>query len=189
MMIEELGPPGLVVLTPKRHGDARGWFSETWNARALAAAGFDLPFVQDNHAWSAEALTLRGLHYQAPPSAQTKLVRCTRGRILDVAVDIRTGSPFYGQWRSVELSAADGRQILVPQGFLHGYVTLEPDTEVQYKVDAYYDPKADGAVRFDDPDLGIDWGVDLSRVALSAKDRAAPRLAEIVSPFTFEARP
>ena len=185
MQIDPLGPPGLVAITPRRFGDARGWFSETWNAAAMAEAGLDIAFVQDNHAFSAQAMIVRGLHYQAPPFAQTKLVRCTRGRILDVAVDVRRGSPAYGQWRAVELDPASGRQLLVPQGFLHGYLTLEPDTEVLYKVDALYAPQADGAVRFDDPDLGIDWGVDTGGVMVSAKDAAAQAFADFDSPFTF----
>jgi dTDP-4-dehydrorhamnose 3,5-epimerase len=189
MDIEHLGPPGLALLTPRRFGDARGWFSETWNAQRMAEAGFDIAFVQDNHAFSADAMTVRGLHYQAPPFAQTKLVRCIHGRILDVAVDVRRGSPTFGQWRAVELDAESGTQLLVPQGFLHGYLTLTPDAEVLYKVDALYAPQADGAVRFDDPDLAIDWRHGMDGITVSAKDAAAPAFRDFVSPFTYEDGP
>ncbi|MCL4674475.1 MAG: dTDP-4-dehydrorhamnose 3,5-epimerase, partial [Pararhodobacter sp.] len=133
MKLDQTGLPGLVVLTPTRFGDDRGWFCETWNADRMAEAGLDLAFVQDNHSFSATQGTLRGLHYQSPPHAQDKLVRCTRGTIFDVAVDIRKGSPTYGQWAGVELCAQNGKQVLVPRGFLHGFLTLTPDCEVQYK--------------------------------------------------------
>ncbi|MEL6124912.1 MAG: dTDP-4-dehydrorhamnose 3,5-epimerase [Pseudomonadota bacterium] len=175
---------GVVAITPRRFGDARGFFSETWNARALREAGIDLDFVQDNHSHSAPAGTVRGLHFQAPPHAQDKLVRVIRGAVIDVAVDIRKGSPTYGQWVAEELSAANGTQLLVPKGFLHGFATLEPDTEVLYKCTDFYAPESDGAVRFDDPDLGIDWGIDTAAAVLSDKDAAAPLFAAFDSPFT-----
>jgi dTDP-4-dehydrorhamnose 3,5-epimerase len=181
MQVEQTKLSGVMILTPKRFGDARGWFCETWNADVMARAGFDLPFVQDNHSFSATAGTLRGLHYQRPPHAQDKLVRCTRGAILDVAVDFRGGSATFGQWVGVELSAENGRQLLVPKGFLHGFVTRVAETEVQYKCTDVYAPDCDGAVQWDDPDIGIDWGV--ADPVLSAKDAVAPLLRDVVSPF------
>ena len=180
MQIEETALPGVLVLTPARHGDARGFFSESWNRRTLEQAGVHLPeFVQDNHSLSARAGTLRGLHYQAPPHEQGKLVRCGRGALYDVAVDGRRGSATYGQWVGVELSFENGRQLWVPPGFLHGFVTLQDDTEVVYKCTGYYDKAADGAVRWDS--LGIDWGV--AEPILSEKDRAAVPFAQWQSPF------
>ena len=183
MQIEETALSGVVILVPRRFGDDRGFFSETWNARALADAGLALDFVQDNHAWTRDAGTVRGLHFQGPPSAQDKLLRVVRGRIMDVAVDVRKGSPTYGQWVGVELSAETGRQLLVPRGFLHGYATLSPDCDVVYKCTDYYAPQTEGAVRFDDPDLGIDWGIDPAQAILSDKDAAAGSFAELDSPF------
>ena len=185
MKLEQTALPGVVILTPARFGDDRGWFSETWNAARLAEAGLDLAFVQDNHSMSAAVGTVRGLHYQAPPRAQDKLVRCSRGAILDVAVDIRRGSPTYGRWIGVELSAQNGRQLLVPKGFLHGFVTRAPDTEVQYKCTDTYAPDCDGAVRWDDPDLGIDWGLQGVVPVLSDKDKKAPYLRDFTTPFEF----
>lgn len=187
MQIEPTSLPGVLILTPRRFADARGWFSEVWNAATLAAQGIDIPFVQDNHSYSRDAGTIRGLHYQRPPHAQAKLVRCGRGRILDVAVDIRAGSPAYGRWVGVELSAENGRQLLIPEGFLHGFVTLEPDCEVLYKCSDAYAPDCDGAVRFDDPMIGIDWGIDPARAILSDKDRAAPAFQNFATPFRYEA--
>ena len=176
------------IIEPPRFGDSRGWFSETWNARALAEAGLAPGFVQDNQSYSAAKGTIRGLHYQAPPFAQGKLVRVLSGAILDVAVDVRRGSPSFGAWVAEELSAANGRQLWVPEGFLHGFVTLEPDTMVFYKVTAHYDRASDGAVRFDDPDIGIDWGLDAGAATVSDKDAAAQSFAEFDSPFTMERR-
>jgi dTDP-4-dehydrorhamnose 3,5-epimerase len=181
MKATPLDLPGLLLLEPIRHGDARGFFSEVWSSRALAAAGLDIDFVQDNHAYSAEAGVLRGLHFQRPPSAQGKLIRVARGAILDVVVDIRQGSPGYGRAATVELSAANWRQLWVPRGFAHGYLTLEPDTEVLYKTDAYYDRATDAGILWNDPALGIDWPVVAP--ILSEKDRAAPLLADIPPPF------
>ena len=175
--------PEVILLTPRRFGDARGWFTETWNKRTLAQGGIEADFVQDNHSMSADVGTLRGLHYQAPPHAQDKLVRCTRGAIWDVAVDVRRGSPRYGQWVGVALTAEGGEQLFVPKGFLHGFVTRTPDCEVQYKCTDYYAPESDGSVAWDS--LGIDWGLDGAPV-LSDKDRAAPAFGDWTSPFVVE---
>jgi dTDP-4-dehydrorhamnose 3,5-epimerase len=185
MQIEATDLPDVLILTPRRFGDARGWFMETWNAAVMAKAGLDLAFVQDNHSFSAQKGTLRGLHFQSPPRAQDKLVRCSKGAILDVAVDIRTGSPTYGKWVGVELTAENGRQLLVPKGFLHGFVTLTDETEVQYKCTDLYSPENDGAVRWDDPAIGIDWGV--TAPILSDKDAKAPLLSAIGQPFRWSA--
>lgn len=176
--------PDVLVLEPRRFGDERGWFCETWNSRRMGQHGLDFDFVQDNHSFSADVGTLRGLHYQSPPRAQDKLVRCSRGAIRDVVVDARNGSPTFGAWVAIEISAGDGRQILVPKGFLHGFVTIEPDTEVQYKVTDFYDADRDGSVAWDS--LGIDWGLDGSRPILSDKDIAAPAFADWISPFNYE---
>lgn len=184
--IRETALPGVLVLTPKRFGDHRGFFSESWNRARMADAGVDIDWVQDNHSLSHEVGTVRGLHFQSPPHAQAKLVRCGRGRLFDVAVDIRRGSPTYGQWVGEELSFDNGRQLLIPAGFLHGFVTREPDTEVVYKCSDFYAPDCDGAVRFDDPDIGIDWGLAPGAAVLSEKDEQAPLLADFDSPFTFE---
>jgi dTDP-4-dehydrorhamnose 3,5-epimerase len=181
--VERLAIPDVLLIEPARHGDARGFFSEVWSRRALAEHGIAADFVQDNHAASAPCFVLRGLHFQRPPSAQGKLIRVPRGAILDVAVDIRQGSPTYGRHVAEVLSAANWRQMWVPRGFAHGYCTLEPDTEVQYKTDAYYDRAADAGIAWDDPALGIAWPVDAAAAVLSDKDRAAPRLAEITPPF------
>lgn len=184
--IEHLEIEGLLLVTPKRFGDERGWLSETWNVRDWAAAGLAFEFCQDNHSYSRDAGTLRGLHFQRPPAAQAKLVRCTSGRIFDVAVDVRSGSQTYGQWHGITLSAGNGSQFLVPRGFLHGFLTLEPHSEVQYKVDAYYAPNCDAAVAWNDPDISIHWPLSKAGVdapILSAKDAAAPRLAELGTPF------
>lgn len=186
MEIRNTAIPDVKVLTPRRFGDGRGYFSETWSARRMAEHGLRFDFVQDNHSYSAEAGTVRGLHYQAPPMAQTKLVRVARGAVLDVVVDVRKGSPNWGQWVSVELSAENGAQLLVPKGFLHGFVTLTPDTDVLYKVDAFYAPECDGGVRFDDADLGIEWGIDPKTATLSDKDAAAPAFRDFESPFICE---
>lgn len=179
MQIDTTALEGVLVLTPRRFGDARGWFCETFNAGRMAEAGIDIGFVQDNHSFSAAKGTLRGLHYQKPPHAQDKLVRCSRGAILDVAVDARVGSATYGQWVGVELTAENGRQLLVPKGFLHGFVTLTDDTEVQYKCSDVYAPDCDGGVRWDS--LGIDWGV--TDPVLSDKDKVAPAFDAWQSPF------
>ncbi|MBY5974027.1 dTDP-4-dehydrorhamnose 3,5-epimerase [Ferrimonas balearica] len=174
--------PEVLILTPRRFGDSRGFFSETWNAARMAEAGLDLTFVQDNHSYSEGSGTLRGLHFQAPPHAQGKLVRCGRGRLWDVAVDFRPGSPRFGQWVGVELSFENGRQLWIPPGFLHGFVTREPGTEICYKCTDFYAAEAEGVVRWDDPDLAIDWGV--RDPVLSDKDASAPRWRDVQSPFT-----
>jgi len=186
MDITETALPGVRILAPKRFGDGRGWFTESWNRETLRSQGIDIDFVQDNHSMSAAPGTVRGLHYQAPPHAQDKLVRVGRGRVIDVAVDARKGSPHYGKWVAVELSAENGRQLLVPKGFLHGFSTLTPNVELLYKCSDVYAPDCDGAVLWNDPDLGIDWGIDPDTAVLSAKDRAAPRFADWESPFTYE---
>ena len=182
MQIETTSLPDVLILTPRRFGDARGWFVETWNAERMREAGLDLHFVQDNHSFSAQKGTLRGLHYQSPPRAQDKLVRCSRGAILDVAVDARRGSPTYGHSTSVELSAENGQQLLVPKGFLHGFVTLTDDCEVQYKCTDLYAPEHDGSVQWNS--AGVDWGLSDDPI-LSAKDLAAPAFADWQSPFTY----
>ncbi len=179
------GIPGLLLVEPRKFGDHRGFFSETYNRRRLAEQGFDLDFVQDNQSLSVEVGVVRGLHFQSPPHAQDKLVRVTRGAVLDVVVDLRRGSPSYGDHAAVELSAANWRQLLVPKGFAHGFVTLEPETEMIYKVTDYYAPDHDHGILWSDPALGIDWPVAAEAALLSAKDAAQPRLAEIESPFVF----
>ena len=186
MQIEETSLPGVLILTPRRFGDDRGFFSEVWNRATLKARGLDIDFVQDNHSLSRPVGTVRGLHYQSPPHAQDKLVRCGAGVVFDVAVDARAGSPTYGKWVGVELSAENGRQLLIPKGFLHGFVTRVPDSELLYKCSDVYAPDCDGAVRFDDPDLAIDWGIDPAAAILSDKDRKAQSFAGFVSPFTWE---
>jgi dTDP-4-dehydrorhamnose 3,5-epimerase len=188
MLIEQTPLPGVLILTPARHGDARGFFAESWSRNVLAGQGIDLDFVQDNHSLSATVGTVRGLHFQSPPHAQDKLVRCGRGALLDVAVDIRVGSPTYGAWFGIELTAENGKQLLVPKGFLHGFSTRASDTEIVYKCTDYYAPECDGAVRFDDPAIGIDWGFDTGAAVLSVKDKAAPLLADFKSPFIYEGR-
>ena len=178
MIFRRLAIPEVLLIEPKRIGDARGFFSETFRADRLAECGFEVPFVQDNHSLSAQVGTLRGLHYQRPPHAQDKLVRVIRGAILDVAVDIREGSPTFGQSVSAEISGENGLQILVPKGFAHGFVTLEPDTEVIYKVTDYYAPECDAGIVWNDPDLAVDWKLKGEPV-LSAKDIALPRFTTL----------
>ena len=186
MKIEQTALDGVVILTPDRFGDPRGFFSESWNRKRMEGLGIDIDFVQDNHSLSAQVGTVRALHFQSPPFAQDKLVRCGKGRLYDVAVDIRKGSPTYGDWIGVELSFENGKQLLVPKGFLHGFVTREPDTEIVYKCSDYYSPECDGAVRFDDPDIGVDWGIGPGDAVLSEKDINAPLLRDFDSPFDRE---
>jgi dTDP-4-dehydrorhamnose 3,5-epimerase len=176
--------PEVRIVVPARFDDTRGFFSETWNARALAAAGIDAAFVQDNHARSRRRGTLRGLHYQIPPCAQGKLLRVTRGAVLDVAVDVRRGSPSFGQHVAVPLSAENWHQLWVPAGFAHGYCTLEDDTEVQYKTTQYYSPAHERGIAWDDPALAIGWPLDAASLVLTERDRQLPRLAE--QPDLFE---
>lgn len=187
MKVEKTELPGVLILTPARFGDSRGFFSESWNRKTLEGQGISLDFVQDNHSLSAQVGTVRGLHFQSPPHAQAKLVRCGKGRLFDVAVDIRRGSPTYGRWIGEELSFENGRQLLIPAGFLHGFITREPDTEIIYKCTDYYAPECDGAVRFDDPDIGIDWGLPEGVTPLlSDKDAKALWLRDFETPFVYE---
>ena len=179
----------LFLLKPKRFGDARGWFMETYSEKAFAALGIGHGFVQDNHSFSAESGTLRGLHFQTPPHAQAKLVRCTRGAIFDVAVDIRKDSPTYQKWVSAELSAENGDQLFIPPGYAHGFLTLTPDTEVMYKVDAHYAPEADGGIIWNDPALGINWPLASAAPLLSDKDALLPRLADVTADFDYDGCP
>jgi dTDP-4-dehydrorhamnose 3,5-epimerase len=175
--------PEVLHVSPVRHRDERGWFSEVYSDQAFAKAGLAVTFVQDNHSYSRSEGTLRGLHFQTPPHAQAKLVRCVRGRILDVIVDIRHGSPRFGQHTRAEISAAGGEQIFVPEGFAHGFCTLEPDCEVIYKVSAPYNAAADGGIAFDDPALGINWPYALERLVLSPRDTRHPVLAKLGACF------
>ena len=174
---------GVLEIRPRQMTDDRGFFSEVWSEAAFAEAGIDLRFVQDNHSYSRVAGVLRGLHVQSPPFAQDKLVRVTRGAIFDVAVDVRRASPAYGRWVGVRLSAVEWNQLLVPKGFAHGFLALEPNTEVQYKVTAPYSREHDHAIRFDDPALGIAWPMAPEALILSDKDRSAPFLADIDTGF------
>lgn len=183
MIVEDTALAGVRIITPTKHGDHRGFFSETYNRKALAAAGVDLEFVQDNHSLSAQTGTLRGLHFQTPPFAQDKLVRVARGAILDVAVDLRAASATYGRHIAVSLSAENWRQLLIPIGFAHGFCTLEPDTEVVYKVTGAYSAEHDRGLAWDDPALGIVWPVAAERVVLSDKDRKHPTLRDLPAIF------
>ena len=179
---------GLIEIIPDRFGDDRGFFSETYSRQRLAAAGLDIDWVQDNHSLSAEAGVLRGLHYQIAPFAQDKLIRVLRGAIFDVAVDLRRNSPSFGKWASCILSATAWNQLLVPRGFAHGFLTLEPGVEVTYKVSAPYSPAAERAIRWDDPDLAIDWPLSAKPPILSAKDAAAPFFAALPADLEFDAK-
>lgn len=176
---------GLVRIEPKRFGDHRGVFAEIYSRRTYSSLGVDVEFVQDNHSLYAAVGTVRGLHFQAPPHAQAKLVLCGRGAIFDVAVDIRRGSPTYGKWAGFTLSAENGAQLYAPVGFAHGFVTLEADSEFVYKCSDYYAPEAEGALRWDDPAIGIEWPI-IGDAILSEKDAKAPLLADLCSPFAFE---
>lgn len=185
MMVEKTNLQGVLILTPKRFGDHRGFFSESWNRKTLEAEGVHLPeFVQDNHSLSREVGTVRGLHFQSPPHAQGKLVRCGRGRIFDVAVDARKGSPTYGQWVGEELSFENGRQLWIPAGFLHGFMTLEPESEIVYKCTDHYAPECDGSVHWDS--CGIAWPLSGITPIISEKDEKAQAFAEFASPFDYE---
>jgi dTDP-4-dehydrorhamnose 3,5-epimerase len=179
----------VTLIKPKRFSDSRGWFSETYSRRAAETLGITDEFVQDNHSLSRPAGTVRGLHFQTSPHAQAKLVRCIRGRMMDYAVDLRQGSPSYGRHVAAELTAENGWQLYVPVGFAHGFVTLEPDTEVVYKVTSYYAPESDGGVRWNDPAIGIDWPLPPGGPALSPKDETLPLLADWQSPFPYDGEP
>lgn len=181
-------PSPVQLIRPKRHSDARGWFTEVYSEDGFTALGITCRFVQDNHSLSKPAFTLRGLHFQTPPRGQDKLVRCIRGRIFDVAVDIRRGSPTYGKWVGAELSAENGYQLFVPIGFAHAFFTLERDCEVTYKVSDTYAPEADGGIRWDS--LGINWPLPTGAVPeLSPKDAALPMLSQFDSPFPYDGNP
>jgi dTDP-4-dehydrorhamnose 3,5-epimerase len=186
MKSRETNIPGVFVIHPPRFMDDRGWFSESWNQNKMYGIVDELHFVQDNHSFSSLAGTVRGLHFQAPPHAQDKLVRVIKGSVTDVAVDIRKGSPTFGKWVSEVLSAENGLQLLVPKGFLHGFMTLEDDTEVLYKCTDFYAPDCDGGIKFDDPDLAIKWGKDVQDAVLSEKDKIAPNFSNFNSPFIFQ---
>jgi dTDP-4-dehydrorhamnose 3,5-epimerase len=185
MDIRQLAIPGVHEITAKKFGDERGFFSETYSAAKLKPLGLPDFWVQDNHSYSAPKHTLRGLHYQIAPFAQDKLVRVTRGSILDVAVDIRRGSPTFGKWVTLEVSAKAWNQILVPKGFAHGFITLEPDTEVIYKVTSLYSPECDRGIRWNDPDIGVAWPLGSEEPILSGKDKIAPFLRETPADFTY----
>ena len=190
LTVRPLDLPGVVEVTPRRFGDERGWFAETWNRTRFADAGLDRDWCQDNQSMSVEPGTLRGLHYQAPPFAQAKLVRVLAGAVRDVVADVRAGSPTYGKHVAIELTAEAGNQLLVPVGCLHGFLTLVPNTTVHYKVDAPYSAAHDGAVSWNDPALGIDWDLGRDglpdRPILSGKDAAAPSLADTELLFRYE---
>jgi dTDP-4-dehydrorhamnose 3,5-epimerase len=177
------------ILTPARFKDTRGWFVESWRRDRFESLGLDVDFCQDNHSSSAHAGTLRGLHFQHPPFVQAKLVRCIRGRIYDVAVDIRKASPSFGQWVGCELSADAGNQLFIPSGFAHGFLTLEDNCEVAYKVSAYYAPEADAGIAWDDPDLAIDWPIDGAPPTLSDKDKGLPRLRDLKIDLPYDGQP
>lgn len=179
--------PRLIV--PKRHADERGWFSETFHEARLRALGIADRFVQDNQSWSRRAGTLRGLHAQCAPAAQAKLVSVLRGRVFDVAVDIRRGSPTFGRHVAAELTDANGRQLYVPAGFAHGFITLADDVIVNYKVSHVYAPAQERGIRWDDPDIGIPWPMKRDDIILSARDRALPALQEFDSPFAYDGTP
>ena len=172
------------IVRPDRIVDERGFFSETWNRRNLKKKNIDVDFVQDNHSFSSKSGTLRGLHFQYPPHAQAKLVRCVSGAIFDVVVDIRQGSPNYGQWHSYIITAKNGYQVFIPIGFAHGFITLEPKSEIIYKCSEYYEPNAEGFLNWNDPELKIHWP-NSQKVILSKKDAAAPPLKELESPFNW----
>lgn len=183
MRIERAAIPDVLIIRPKRHGDHRGFFSETFRSAALEEAGVDLDWVQDNHSYSQARGVVRALHFQRPPMAQAKLLRVVRGAILDVVVDIRKASPTFGRHVAVELSAENWAQIYAPIGFAHGFCTLSEDCEVLYKVSAEYAPAEEGGVLWNDPDLGIDWPITSEEATLSARDRDWPRLRDLASPF------
>jgi dTDP-4-dehydrorhamnose 3,5-epimerase len=177
------------IVVPKRYIDERGWFSEVFHEKRLHDIGIKCRFVQDNQASSKRAGTLRGLHFQLPPVAQAKLVTVLQGRILDIAVDIRRGSPTFGKYASVELSAATGRQLYIPVGFAHGYLTLEDDVALMYKVSDYYAPSYESGIRWSDPDIGIPWPFKDADIITSDKDGRLPFLKELVSPFAYDGQP
>lgn len=171
------------IIEPRVFGDNRGWFMESWSMRNVESAGLHYDFIQDNHSYSAGKGTLRGLHFQKGEAAQAKLVRCARGAVLDVAVDLRKGSPTYKKWIAVELSAENKRQLLIPRGFAHGFLTLTDNVEFMYKADNYYNPDAEQSIIWNDPDIGVEWGIE--NPVLSARDKIAPKLSEIANEFVY----
>jgi dTDP-4-dehydrorhamnose 3,5-epimerase len=183
MIVTETRLRDVWLIEPQCHGDHRGWFTETYSLAMMTANGFETVFIQDNHSYTALKGTLRGLHFQNNPRAQTKLVRCTRGAILDAAVDIRKGSPQFGQWVVMELTSENHKQLYIPKGFAHAFLTLTDDVEVQYKVDEYYSPGCDRSIRYNDPAIGIDWGGNAP--ILSAKDEKAPLLKDSDCNFIY----
>jgi|TARA_B110000977_G_scaffold85572_1_gene114160 dTDP-4-dehydrorhamnose 3,5-epimerase len=183
MKIKQTSLPDIMTITPKRFKDYRGFFRESWNKQHLASYGINIDFVQDNHSFSKHAGTIRGLHFQSPPHAQDKLVSCNHGRLFDVAVDIRKGSPTYGDWVGEELSFENGKQLLIPKGFLHGFMTLEPNTEIIYKCSDYYVPECDGVVHWDT--CGIGWPTKFETPIQSTKDRFAMTMSDFLSPFVY----
>jgi dTDP-4-dehydrorhamnose 3,5-epimerase len=186
--ITHLVIPDVVVVQPRKFGDYRGYFVETFSRRDFEKLGIANDFVQDNQSFSARRGTVRGLHFQVPPHPQAKLVRVLRGAVYDVAIDLRRSSPTYGRWCGTTLTAQEGNQLFVPRGFAHAFCTLEPDTEVAYKVDDYYAPECDAGLIWDDPDLGIDWPIPAGEAVLSEKDAKLPRLADFQSPFIYAER-
>jgi dTDP-4-dehydrorhamnose 3,5-epimerase len=185
MDVKELDLAGVLLLRPRRFADARGYFTETYNQKTYSEAGVEAAFVQDNQSFSRQRGTIRGLHFQVPPLPQAKLVRVLRGSVYDVAVDVRAGSPTYGRWIAVELTADSGEQLFVPRGFAHGFCTREPDTEVAYKVDNVYAAECDSGLAWNDPTLAIPWPVAPQEAVLSDKDRALGRFSDFVSPFRY----
>lgn len=183
MKILETSLSGVLILEPIVHGDHRGWFMETYSSKILEDKGIDVVFVQDNHSFSAQKNTLRGLHFQNNPKSQAKLMRCTKGKIMDIVVDMRKGSPTYKKWISIELTEGNKKQLYVPKGFAHGFLTLTENVEVQYKVDEYYAAEYDRSIRYDDPEIGIDWGVE--NPILSEKDLKAPFLKDSDVNFNY----
>jgi dTDP-4-dehydrorhamnose 3,5-epimerase len=184
MRIIETNIKDLLIIEPQVFRDSRGWFIESYSKVKLKEQGLDCDFVQDNHSYSAQKGTLRGLHFQLAPKAQAKLVRCTRGAIWDVAVDLRKGSPTYKRWLAIELSAENKRQFFIPKGFAHGFVTITDDVEVQYKTDEYYSPEHDRSIAYDDPEINISWNIE--NPILSAKDKAAPLLCDSDVNFEYQ---
>jgi dTDP-4-dehydrorhamnose 3,5-epimerase len=185
MDIKSTKLPGVLVLKPRRFADVRGYFVETYNEQLFRQTGNMLDFVQDNQSFSIRKGTIRGLHFQLPPAVQAKLVRVLRGSIFDVVVDLRLESPTYGQWIAEQISAESDEQIFVPRGFAHGFCTLEPNTEVAYKVDSYYDPASESGIIWNDPSLNIPWPIGVNEAILSEKDRKLGSFKDFVSPFRY----
>ncbi len=185
MKVERLAIPDLLLITPRRFADSRGYFVETYTQRTFAAIGIAVTFRQDNQSLSTQRGTIRGLHFQLAPEPQTKLVRAITGAIFDVAVDLRQGSPTYGRWCGTNLSATGGEELFIPVGFAHAFCTLEPDTLVAYKVDGFYDKEAEAGIRWDDPDIAIEWPLPRGEIKVSDKDAALPLLREAATPFAF----